>query len=212
MCQLRVIRRDEIVLEQGGRGRPPRSGRKIRRGGRSGLSEERFREIDVHDAGEEYMEKQDERRCERKIREQRPAVFAGSQHGQHGEHTGSHADVERNVHRAQNLHDENPGHKTPAPRGDISEEGHFSPARHNSPDPQQDAATHKQVQHAQWKEHAFTGDAVKLTPHDKAEGKEKCGAQKIYGTFFHWNLPEVIFDRLSRLCIPSRWNTREKAA
>lgn len=107
--------------------------------------------------------------------------------------------------------------KIPATRhqrrgGDISEEGHFSPARHNSPDPQQDAATHKQVQHAQWKEHAFTGDAVKLTPHDKAEGKEKCGAQKIYGTFFHWNLPEVIFDRLSRLCIPSRWNTREKAA
>lgn len=151
----------------------------------SGLSEERLRKVDVHDVGEKNVEKQNERRCEREIRNQRPAGSAGGQHDQHGEYPGSHERVERNVHRAQNLHDENPGDKAPAPGGDIPEEGHFSPARHNGPDRQQEAAAHKQVQHAQRKEHAFTGDAVKLTLHDKAEGKEKCRTQNVYGTFFH---------------------------
>ena len=36
---------------------------------RGGLSEERFRKVDVHDVGEKYLEKQDERRREHKIGE-----------------------------------------------------------------------------------------------------------------------------------------------
>lgn len=32
---------------------------------------------------------------------------------------------------------------------------------------------------------ALAGDALKLAPHDEAEGDEKNSGQNIYGTFFH---------------------------
>ena len=34
-------------------------------------------------------------------------------------------------------------------------------------------------------EYALAGDALKLAPHDEAEGDEKNSGQNIYGTFFH---------------------------
>ena len=46
-------------------------------------------------------------------------------------------------------------------------------------------ARHDQVQHAQREEYALAGDALKLAPHDEAEGDEKNSGQNIYGTFFH---------------------------
>ena len=69
--------------------------------------------------------------------------------------------------------------------GMSPEEGHFPFACHNGLERQQDAARHDQIQHAQRKEYAFAGDALKLAPHDEAEGDEKNSGQNIYGTFFH---------------------------
>ena len=69
--------------------------------------------------------------------------------------------------------------------GMVSEEGHFSLACHDGPERQQHAARHDQVQHAQREEYALAGDALKLAPHDEAEGDEKNSGQNIYGTFFH---------------------------
>ena len=46
-------------------------------------------------------------------------------------------------------------------------------ACHDGPERQQHAARHDQVQHAQREEYALAGDALKLAPHDEAEGDEK---------------------------------------